>query len=45
MPSLAYSPRSDLEILVGAQLFIGSDEDSAYADVPGIFYVQVEWFF
>ncbi len=45
VPSLAYSPRSDLEISVGAQLFIGSDKDSAYVDVPGIFYVQVDWFF
>ena len=45
VPSLVYSPRSDLEISCGAQLFIGSDKDSAYADVPGLVYVQVEWFF
>ena len=46
VPSLAYSPRSDLEISVGVQLFIGSDKkDAAYADVPGLFYIQVDWFF
>jgi hypothetical protein len=45
VPSLSYSPRSDLEISLGAQLFVASDEDSEYADLPGLVFVQLEWFF
>lgn len=45
VPTLSYSPRSDLEISVGAQLFVGSSVESEYADIPGLLFVQVDWFF
>ncbi|MEE9282211.1 MAG: hypothetical protein V3V67_18750 [Myxococcota bacterium] len=45
VPSLVYSPRSDLEISLSTQLFVGSDDDSEYAGVPGILIFQINWFF
>ena len=45
VPALTYSPRSDLEISLAAQLFVGSDRDSEYVDVPGLLFLRVDWIF
>lgn len=43
-PSLVYSLRTNVDLMVGAQLFRGA-QGSEYARLNDAYYAQIQWFF
>ncbi len=45
VPTLGYSPNDHVELRVGAQLFLGSGDDTSYGEATNVLFVEVDLFY